>query len=111
MLPGTKFELQQNNILREQNAFIYEISIKKVKFSGFPYGVMGDQSYGLIGCNQCTQKGWIIKHIKIRKSQMLYMLQCSVSVNCKYLCSWGVHSELSELVFKHSIIILYCSHW
>ena len=44
--------LQQNNILLEQNALIYEISIKTMKYRGF----MGNQQ-GLIGWNLYTRKG------------------------------------------------------
>ena len=45
--------------MQEQNALIYEISIKKQwDFADvFPYGVMGNQQ-GLIGGNQYARKRW-----------------------------------------------------
>ena len=54
--------LQQNNILLEQNALIYEISIKTVKYRLIRYGVMCNQQ-GLIGWNLYARKGCQLKMI------------------------------------------------
>ena len=49
----------QNNISQEQNARIYEITIKTMIFHGLTsYGIMGDRQ-GLIGGNQYTTKGCV----------------------------------------------------